>query len=216
MSDESKQAASTNALVTQAGVLLVAAGLFGLLARRVATGDTKPFDEEARRWTQDRRTTSLDVAVKPIALMSLPVLVVSATLSLAWWLERQQRRGAALAVAITPLVAAVAGQSFTTFLPQRNAPDADSGPNGEIVEPCFPSGHTTGAAAEALAIGYVLAREELLPIPAVAALAAWPVLIGVARIYRDRHWTTDIIAGLAAGTAVAAATSMLYETARSA
>jgi membrane-associated phospholipid phosphatase len=201
-------------LVTRAAVFLVAAGLFGLIARGVATRRIQRADDRTRHWMQARRLASLDAVVRPVTLLSLPALVVSATMMLAWWLRREKRVAAALAVAVTPLIAATAGQSFTMLLPQRNPPGSAGGTDGTVTTPSFPSGHTTGVMAEALTIAYVLSREEMVTGPALGALAAWPLLVGAARVYRDRHWASDIIGGLAAGTAVAAATTMLYDAQR--
>lgn len=38
----------------------------------------------------------------------------------------------------------------------------------------------------------------------------WPLLLGFTRVYRDRHWASDVLAGWIAGTAVAAASALLY------
>jgi len=192
-------------------VILVAAGIFALIARGVATKKIHAIDQSAREAAQSLRTHALDVAVKPVTILSVLPLVASATAALAFWLRHERRAAAALATAVTPLVAAAAGQSFTTFLAQRNPPDRSDTPNGEVTEPSFPSGHTTGVTAEALSIAYILSREELLSPAVLAGLLAWPLLVSTARLYRDRHWLSDILGGLAAGTAVAGATSLLYD-----
>jgi membrane-associated phospholipid phosphatase len=38
-----------------------------------------------------------------------------------------------------------------------------------------------------------------------------PVLEGAGRLYLDRHWTTDVIAGLLAGVTIAAVCVFGYE-----
>ena len=40
--------------------------------------------------------------------------------------------------------------------------------------------------------------------------AWWPLLVGITRVYRDRHWLSDILGGWAAGVTVAAASSLIY------
>jgi membrane-associated phospholipid phosphatase len=201
-------------LLAQAVILIAGAGAFAVIAHRVATKRAHKADVRVRERMQALRSPALDAAVKPVTVLSLPPVVVSATALLAWWLYREKRTAAALAVAVTPLIAATAGQSFTTFLAQRNPPDVDSTGEQAVSEPSFPSGHTTGVTAEAFAVGYILAREELLTPSVLAALIAWPLLVGVTRVYRDRHWASDIFGGVSAGTAVAAATTMLYEVRR--
>ena len=191
-------------------VLLAAAGLFALIARKVDRGETEHVDETVHEDMQAHRQPSLDAATKPVTLLSMPVLIVSATAGLVWWLRRDGRNTAALVVAITPVVAATVGQSFTMFFEQRNPPDKAGAPKGEAVEASFPSGHTTGVTAEALSIAYILQNEGLASPPILAALLGWPLLVGATRIYRDRHWLSDVLAGWAAGTAVAAASAILY------
>lgn len=201
----------SGAVLAGAGVaLVVAVGLFVRVARSVATKAAEPVDQRLRETVQARRSAVVDVAVKPVTLLSMPLLVVSGTAALVWHLQRTGRRNAAIAVGVAPVVAAIAGQSFTTFLHQRNPPDAGDAPGGEVTEPSFPSGHTTGVTAEALAIAFVLSSEGLASGEALAALLVWPLLVGVTRVYRDRHWLSDILGGWAAGTGVAAASVLLY------
>ncbi|MDB4886676.1 MAG: acid phosphatasa protein [Gemmatimonadetes bacterium] len=197
-------------LAGAAVVLVVAVGVFSRIARRVASKEAEPVDQALRDRLQEHRSAALDVAVKPVTLLSLPILVVTATGALVWHLHRTGRPRAAVAIGVAPVIAAVAGQSFTTFLHQRNPPDASDAPHGEVTEPSFPSGHTTGVTAEALAIAFVLASEGLASGETLAALLVWPLLVGVTRVYRDRHWLSDILGGWAAGTGVAAASVLLY------
>jgi membrane-associated phospholipid phosphatase len=192
-------------------VLISAAGLFAWVAYRVVTKRSEEFDRRFQDWSRAHRHRALDVAVKPVTALSLPLVVVSASAALALVLRREGRNGAALAISLAPVIGATAGQSCTTFLPQRNPPDAQDSPNGEVTEPSFPSGHTTGITAEALVVAYVLASEELASPMMVAALVAWPVLGGLTRVYRDRHWISDIIAGWAAGVAIASAVALVYQ-----
>ena len=197
-----------------ATVFVGAASLFSIVARAVATKRARPIDKNVRAWMQRHRYDTLDIGVKPVTLLSLPPLVVSAMAVLAWRLKSQGRDRAALAVALSPVLASTAGQSFTTFLPQQNPPDRRVAPGRGVVEASFPSGHVTGVLTEALTIGYVLSRERPTSRRALALLAAWPLLVATTRVYRNRHWTSDVVGGLLAGTAVAAITTMVYEIAQ--
>lgn len=201
---------SGTTLLAAAAILVVATGVFAKVAHRVAAGTAEPIDQELRETLQEFRTPALDVVVKPVTLLSLPLVVVGATAILVWHLHRTGRRDAAVAIGFTPVIAAITGQSFTTFLHQRNPPDARDAPGGEVSEPSFPSGHTTGVTAEALAVAFILSSEGLASPGVLAALMAWPVLVGVTRVYRDRHWLSDILGGWAAGIGVAAASALLY------
>ena len=204
---------STRDTVSTMGALLVAAGaaaIFARIAREVGQGGTERFDQGTREWLQSHRAPTLDVAVKPVTLLSMPAVIVPATLALALYLWRNDRRNAAIALMAAPALAMSAGLSFSTFLAQRNPPDAGDAPDGEVKEPSFPSGHTTGVTAEALSIAFVLGREGLSGPATLAALVGWPLLVGTTRAYRDRHWAADVIGGWVAGSGVAAACVLLY------
>jgi membrane-associated phospholipid phosphatase len=61
-----------------------------------------------------------------------------------------------------------------------------------------------------LTIAYVLASEDLASAPVCMLLGAWPLVVGLSRVYRDRHWMSDILGGWAAGIGVAALSVLLY------
>lgn len=67
----------------------------------------------------------------------------------------------------------------------------------------FPSGHVTTAFAAASAasqeIGYLWPHASHLWTPVLFTSAS---LVGVARIYEDKHWASDVVAGAAVGTLV--------------
>ena len=192
-------------------VLGVASTLLAFVARKVKHKETAEADHAVRADMKDAKSPLIDAAVKPITVLSLPPVVVAATVALAWRLHRDGRTSAAIATLSAPVAGAIAGQTFTMLFPQPNPPGGENTPP-EKKEATFPSGHTTGVTAEALSVAYVLSREGLINAPVVAALMGWPLIVGVSRIYRDRHWTSDVVAGWIAGTAVASASALLYET----
>lgn len=182
------------------------------MSRAVARGKTRQIDDSVHETLQAHRATALDVAARPITLLSLPILVVTATAGLVAWLHHNDRTEAALAIGFAPVAAATLGETFTIFFPQRNPPDKANHSGSHVPEASFPSGHTAGVTAEALAIGYILNRERLISPTVLALVLGWPVLVGITRLYRDRHWTSDILAGWVAGIAVASVSALLYDT----
>lgn len=197
-------------------VFIAAVGLVAFIARCVSNKSSQPFDQSVREVARAHRVGMLDAVTKPITLLSMPLLVVSATATLVARLRQKGRDAAALAVGFIPPAAAAVGQSFTTFFAQRSPPGKTEWPNGEGAEASFPSGHTTGVTAEALGIAYILSREQMATPEIVGSLLAWPLVVGVTRVYRDRHWASDILAGWVAGAGVAALAALLYEWQRSA
>ena len=192
------------------GTLVTAAALLVLIARKVAASETKSFDDKVRRFLQAHRTRALDVVTKPITLLSIPLVIVAATLVVVWWLHHIGRNNAALAIGVTPIMAAALGQAFTSFFPQPKAPETVVEESGKSPA-TFPSGHTTGVTAEALVIACVLFSEKLISPAAIAGLLAWPLLVGVSRMYRDRHWLSDTVAGWMSGIGVASIAVLLYQ-----
>jgi undecaprenyl-diphosphatase len=179
-------------------ITLPAAAVFVLMARGVANGSARHADRAIRRRVRALRSPALDIYSAVITPLTAPALLIAGAEVLAF---AMRRRGARvwLPIAASPLLAMTAGATFTKLLPQQNAPASEYGD----CEPCFPSGHTTGAAAEALTIAWVLRRDANLGAASAAALLALPIIGGLNRLYRDRHWATDIAAGLSAGACIA-------------
>ena len=192
-------------------VLLAAAGVLTVIARSVQRGDTQPVDQAIHETLQSHRARPVDALTRPVTLLSLPMVVVAATAGLVLWLHQQKRTEAALAIGFAPVAAATLGQTFTLLFPQRNPPDHPDGSGGNGTEASFPSGHTAGVTAEALAIGYIMNRERLISPAVLATALGWPLVVGASRLYRDRHWASDILAGWIAGAAVAACSALLYD-----
>ena len=59
---------------------------------------------------------------------------------------------------------------------------------------------------------YILTREQLAPahVTIPVALVA-PLASGVARLYLERHWGSDVLGGWLAGVTVATACAAVYE-----
>jgi len=105
---------------------------------------------------------------------------------------------------LRPLLAAAAGVALllATVIPAKIL-IARPGPSQPVIAPgsmgVFPSGHTTTAGV-CLALAVLLLAPDLpagVRRAAVAAMAAVCFLVGLALIWCDFHWFTDVVAGWA-------------------
>ena len=124
------------------------------------------------------------------------------------WLWTRGRRRAALAVAVSPLLA------MLTYSGVRRVITRDRPPTGiglREATSSFPSAHSTTAAAVCCTVAYILWRERMLSTPAAVSLAVIPpIVIGASRVYLDVHWTTDVLAGWIAGVLIMGIAAIVY------
>lgn len=175
--------------------------LFVEIADEVLDGDATRLDAAVAGWAAAIDVPALRTAMKVVtSLGSVVGIFVAAAIVAAWtWVRRSRALGAVLvAVAI---VAESLNQGLK-FLFRRDRPDAffDVVP---LTTYAFPSGHAMASTAVYGMIAIIVARLR----PALAPLLwiATPLLvlaIGASRIILGVHWTTDVLAGFAAGALV--------------
>jgi undecaprenyl-diphosphatase len=192
--------------------LLVASTLtgtaFAALARGVATHATAHADGRARRRFPKRRRPATKRAAKVIGPLGKEWIHGPLALAATGFLWRRGAGGRAAVPALASVTSIALSRTFERTLRQRRPPPGRHSPT----EPSFPSGHSLQTAAVALTTAYVLGREGMAhPAAAVALGLLPPVVSGVGRLYLERHWATDVIAGWLAGASVATACAALYE-----
>lgn len=83
-----------------------------------------------------------------------------------------------------------------------------------VTSTSFPSGHATASASIYLTLAFVASRSRRLRPHRVALLGSAAVTataVGVSRVYLGVHWPTDVLSGLALGTAWACAAEAIYD-----
>jgi membrane-associated phospholipid phosphatase len=83
-----------------------------------------------------------------------------------------------------------------------------------VTSTSFPSGHATAAASIYLTLAFVASRSRRLRAHRGALLGAAAVTasaVGASRVYLGVHWPTDVLSGLALGTAWACAAEAIYD-----
>jgi undecaprenyl-diphosphatase len=187
----------------------VGAGVgFALLARSVNARHTRRLDAKARQQFPKRRrpaTKAAATAIEPLGKwwgqMPLAALVTAA----AW---RIRGPGAGVPVAASSAAAASLAWMLERVMKPRKPPPGRRSPT----EPAFPSGHALQTSALALTAAYVLTREGIAPAVGVVPLSvAFPLASGLAKLYLDKHWLTDVLGGYLLGAALAGAVTGAYE-----
>ena len=127
--------------------------------------------------------------------------------------RRAERAAGAASILIAAIVGAVVNPLFDEILPQ---PPLPPGRRAEP-KPSFPSGHTFGLGAVALAVAYVLRREEIVGRAAAVPIGLLPPLIGgAARVIEKKHWPSEVAGGLLVAIVIASLSSLVYELERGA
>ena len=197
-------------------IALLGAGLgaglgFVLLARKVNAHGTRGVDARARKRFPKRRnrtTRTLAAAIGPLGKWWGQMPLAAAAAGAAWRL-----RGPRAAVPIGAASAAAASLAWALerAMRPRTPPPGRHSPT----EPAFPSGHALQTSAVALTVAYVLSREGLVRGASAAPLAvALPLASGMAKLYLDGHWFTDVLGGYLLGGTLAASAAAGYEIAR--
>jgi membrane-associated phospholipid phosphatase len=186
------------------------AGLIGyaLVARSVSRRRTVAEDHRLRDEIQLQREPEGEAVAEVIHPIGKQWIHIPITAALSGSLAYHGAgRGA-----VVPLVASIGSDTlsrlFDRLPPNRKPPPGH--PNQKKTS--FPSGHANETTAVAFTSAYVLAREgAVAPAPAFAVATLLAIASPASRIYMDRHWASDVIAGWCLGFATAAGCAAIYE-----
>jgi undecaprenyl-diphosphatase len=197
-------------------VVIAVAALATLIALATATRHRRmqSLDDRLEAWAISHRDRLHRIA--SIATLPGERLVHPAIAALTAAVLLMTRGGPAMRF-LLPLASASLGgiiaHHLVKFIFHRHRPEGAL--ERDKTEAAFPSGHTTNATAVIATSAYMLAREGVLPIPVVLAVALTVALLtGASRVILGWHWGTDVIGGWISGLGVAALACQLYETLR--
>ncbi len=197
-------------------IAILAFGSAAIIARMIADGTTRGFDQRCRRRALRRRTKVVKRVAKVFSTVGEPAaqlsLAVLATLDLARTSHgRRQlssdRNLGTLSAAAAPMFSALAGiaahRSIKLVFKRRRPPDALK------TEPSFPSGHTSVTTATAFTIALAARARGARSAYVVPTALLLSACVGVSRVFLDEHWATDVIGGWCIGTGIASGTTAL-------
>ncbi|MEO5714209.1 MAG: phosphatase PAP2 family protein [Luteolibacter sp.] len=190
-------------------VVLGALGGFLHMASEIRELETRPFDESLLMAMREPGDTAdpigppwvEEMARDLTALGGFTVLTLVTLTSFGVALLARRQRLAWFGVA-----SVVAGSLLTGILKNgydRPRPDLVEH-SVRVVNPSFPSGHSTMSAVVYLTLGILLdrtQRQTRAQVFAVSVAVTLTVLVGCSRVYLGVHWPTDVVAGWLLGGA---------------
>ena len=201
-------------------VLALAAAMlavFGMIAGKVADGQTRAFDEAILRALRNPQDLAdpigppwLEHVMRDMTSLGSFTVVSFVTLVSVGYLLIDAKRAAALFV----LVAIAGGVVLSEALKHlfaRPRPELVAH-LVEVQTASFPSGHAMLSAVTYLTLGALLARilsRKRLKAYVISVAILLALLIGASRVYLGVHWPTDVLAGWCAGAAWAMACWLL-------
>lgn len=190
-------------LLLTAGVLAVAAAL--ITADVLSGGVLRRLDQDVDAWNIDARWPELRPVARVLVILGQrgPVAVVVAlVVAYVVWRTRSWRPLVLPAAAITLLNLVVGTMKIAIG---RTAP-YDGRDELFAGGTLYPSGHSANSVLLWGALAVVLVTSGLVRRrwPLVTSIAAVAVIVGVASVFRDTHWVTDVLAGWLIGGALLA------------
>jgi membrane-associated phospholipid phosphatase len=181
---------------------------FVALSRAVAKRQTVAKDRMVRSEVQQWRAPASDAVASGVGLLGKSWLTIPATAALARQLVVRDVGARSALPLVASLTAEGVARALDKIKPYRHVPPGHPDQHKDS----FPSGHATKTTAAAMTSAYVLTREQLVdPGPAFASAAIVALASPLSRLYLDRHWPADVIAGWLLGGSIAAGCAALYE-----
>jgi len=177
------------------GEVVLPVGLFLLLAKIVAEGLLRGFDEGALRAVEAVHGEAVTALMRGITFLGadwgMTALTFAALVVLV--VVCRPRRVHDAAFLVTVMAGAGLLQWVTKLLFERPRPDVFE-PLAHVATYSYPSGHALSSAAFALALALVCRGTRWWPWAVVGGVA-FVLLVSFSRVYLGVHYPSDIVAG---------------------
>lgn len=200
----------TSSLSALGLLALASAGAIGYvtLSRAISKRRTVAKDRALRTEVQQWRSPVGDAIATGLGPLGKEWVTIPATAALGRYLLIRDVG----ARSTLPFVASITSEAIARVMdrtkPHRHVPPGHPEQNKDS----FPSGHANKTTAAAITSAYVLSREQLVhPAPAFAIAVLASLVSPLSRLYLDRHWPADLIAGWLLGGSIAAGCAAMYE-----
>jgi membrane-associated phospholipid phosphatase len=195
-------AATGLALTAALGIIVLAGVLLGVLAFLVrGHGEVVRVDSSIERWGHDHASAFATDVLNAITHVGEPTVVIGLALLVA--IVETIRTRSRWVIPFMALVVAGNGLVTTSVKELIDRARPTLNPVAHTLGPSFPSGHSSWSAAFFAATALLLMRGRSRRVQAiiVGLCAAAAVSIAATRVLLGAHWLSDVIAGLALGSA---------------
>jgi undecaprenyl-diphosphatase len=198
------------ALVAFALAAFALAFLFSEFGYVVAGGGLRAFDVAVRDWVLAHHTSGATIFFELVTYLGAEQLLMPAGIVIGWFAFR----GSGWLWLVLLVVYGFGSAEFVGWLKEVYWVGRPEGGLAHSRGLSFPSGHSSGAASMLTFFGYVLVRYGKPARVVVPVTILVIILVGISRIYLDKHWASDVFGGFLIGGAFGLGTCALYAIAR--
>ncbi|WP_029077312.1 bifunctional DedA family/phosphatase PAP2 family protein [Kaistia adipata] len=199
----------TSTLLVMGTVAIALAAAFLSLAEDVFMREqVTRMDSAVSTLVQGWRTPRLDAVMIAITSLGDGVVIIAVLVAAVIWLVAHRRRKLAAGLVVTMALAALAVPLLKSALVVPRPIDLYAGADAFS----FPSGHATHAAALYLSLAWLATHNAALRWKILGFVLAGLLVgaIAVSRVYLAAHWPSDVLAGLALGSMLAALYALVF------
>jgi membrane-associated phospholipid phosphatase len=180
--------------------------LFARISGEVLQGEHAGFDWTIRGFAMAHQYGALSVFFRIFTTIASKEILVPLAMVIGWFLSRRDK-----IVVLLLLLCGFVAAEFVDFLKEEFQVGRPLAGMRFSRSFSFPSGHSSGAATIVTLMSYVAWRQHRFRAVVLSSSIAFALLVAASRVYLDRHWTTDVVAGLVIGVALGLGCCALYE-----